>query len=97
MARATDGATGSAISKPARVPQVKPARPAPARQASQLWSRTVQFLRDVAAEMNRVVWPDRKVAIASTIVVVFVMLVTALYLAGVDLLLAKIFRQVLKF
>lgn len=100
MARATDGATGSAIGKPARMPQAKPARPprpALARRTSQLWGEVVQFLRDVLAEMKRVIWPDRKMVIASSVVVVFVMVVTALYLSAWDLILAKLFEQLLKF
>jgi len=97
MARATDGGTGSAIGKPARMPQTRPARPALARRSSQLWGSVVQFLRDVRAEMTRVIWPDRKMVIASSIVVVFVMVVTALYLSAWDLILAKLFEQLLKF
>ncbi len=97
MARATDGATGSVIGKPARLPQTRPAKPAPSRRLVHLWSVTVQFLQDVRAEMNRVAWPDRKMVIASSLVVVFVMVVTALYLAGLDVILAKIFQKILKF
>jgi preprotein translocase subunit SecE len=97
MARATEGATGSALSKPVRMPEARSGRAAPERRPLRLWSVTVQFLQDVRAEMNRVVWPERKMVIASTLVVVFVMVVTALYLAGWDWVLAYIFKQVLKF
>jgi preprotein translocase subunit SecE len=90
MARATDGAAGSALTKPARIPQAKPAQE---RRSFRLWNVTVQFLQDVRAEMKRVVWPERKMVIASSLVVVFVMAVTSLYLATVDLLLARIFQQ----
>ncbi len=93
MARATDGAAGSALTKPARIPQAKPAKPAQERRSFRLWNVTVQFLQDVRAELKRVVWPERKMVIASSLVVVFVMAVTSLYLATVDLLLAKIFQQ----
>lgn len=97
MARVTDGATGSVIGKPARLPQAKPAKPAQSRRLSHLWSGTGQFLNDVRAEMKRVAWPDRKMVIASSLVVVFVMLVTSLYLAGWDVILARIFQQILRF
>lgn len=99
MARVTDGATGPVIGKPARVPAAerptaKPARPS-VRRAPQWLSTGVQFLKDVRGEMSRVAWPDRQTVIASSLVVVFVLVVTALYLAGWDLVLAEIFKQVL--
>jgi len=53
-------------------------------------------LKDVRAELNRVAWPDRQMVIASSLVVVFVLVVTALYLAGWDLLLAEISKQILR-
>lgn len=102
MARATDGASGSALGKPARVPSglsdksaVRPAKPQ-ARQLPRLWSGTVQFLNDVLAEMRRVAWPDRKTIIASTVVVVFVLVVTAAYLAGWDYIFAGLFSTLFK-
>ncbi len=101
MARVTDGATGPVIGKPSRVPggdrsMVKPARSAPARRLPRLVGVGIQFLKDVRAELNRVAWPDRQMVIASSLVVVFVLVVTALYLAGWDLLLAEIFKQILR-
>ncbi len=77
-------------------PAAKPARSAPARRLPQAVEVAVQFLKDVRAEMNRVAWPDRQTVIASSLVVVFVLVVTAFYLAGWDLLFAEIFRLVLK-
>ncbi len=98
MARATDGATGPVIGKPARfpaTPERSAARPAVARRTPQWIGVAVQFLKDVRAEMNRVAWPDRQMVIASSLVVVFVLVVTALYLAGWDMLLAEAFKQIL--
>ncbi len=105
MARATEGATGPAFGKSARMsetsggasrPAARPARPAPARRIPRVVDTAVQFLKDVRSEMNRVAWPDRQTVIASSLVVVFVLVVTALYLAGWDLVLAEIFKQILK-
>ena len=56
----------------------------------------MQFLGDVRAEMNRVSWPDRQTIIASTVVVVFVLTVTALYLAGWDYIFAGLFSYLFK-
>jgi len=96
MARASDGATGPAIGKPARVTAAersaaRQGKAAPARRAPKVWTTSVRFLRDVMAELNRVSWPDRQTLIASSLVVVFVLTVTALYLGGCDLIFAKAF------
>jgi preprotein translocase subunit SecE len=74
---------------------VRPIR-LPVRRLPRLWSTAVQFLSDVRAEMNRVAWPDRKTVIASTIVVVFVLVITALYLAGWDYIFAELFNVLFK-
>lgn len=65
-------------------------------RASRLWGTAVQFLTDVRAEMNRVAWPDRQAVIASTIVVLFVLTVTALYLAGWDWIFGELFSYLFK-
>ncbi len=61
-----------------------------------LWSVAAQFLREVRAEMDRVAWPDRQTVIASTLVVVFVLVVTAMYLAGWDYLFAELFAYLFR-
>jgi len=61
-----------------------------------VWATAAQFLSDVRAEMNRVAWPDRQTIIASTVVVVFVLVVTALYLAGWDYIFAGLFSYLFK-
>jgi preprotein translocase subunit SecE len=97
MARGSEGATGS-LGKPARVQAQE--RPRPVRAAPRRWPRfvevSVQFLKDVRAEMNRVSWPDRQTVIASSVVVVFVLTVTAMFLAGVDLVFAKLLEPILR-
>ncbi len=74
----------------------RPMKPAAVRRIPRWVTTAVQFLKDVRAEMNRVAWPDRQMVIASSLVVVFVLIVTALYLSGWDLLLAEVFNRVLK-
>lgn len=85
--------------KPARVPlpeRPRPImRPAP-RRMPQLVETAIQFLKDVRAEMNRVAWPDQKMVVASSAVVVFVLVVTGLYLAGIDLVFAKLLQPILQ-
>jgi len=112
MARPSDGASESAVGKPARVPSGlsspsgdrpkgadKPAaRPGrlQVRRLPRLWTATEEFLKEVLAEMRRVAWPDRQTVIASTVVVVFVLVVTALYLSGWDYIFAELFSTVFK-
>jgi preprotein translocase SecE subunit len=87
--------SGSPARPQAARPVTKPARPA-VRRAPRVVSTAVQFFKDVRAEMNRVAWPDRETVIASSLVVVFVLVVTSLYLAGWDFILAKIFQRFLR-
>ncbi len=79
-------------------PAERPSRPGrfPIGRASRLWDTALQFLTDVRAEMNRVAWPDRQTVIASTIVVVFVLTVTAIYLAGWDYIFGELFAYLFK-
>jgi preprotein translocase subunit SecE len=97
MARGSEGATGPVTGRPARVQVAE--RPRPVRATPRKLPRPVetgiQFLNDVRAEMNRVAWPDRQTLIASSVVVVFVLIVTALYLAGVDFVFAKLLEPII--
>lgn len=104
MARLTDGARESALGKPLPGPtgpqRVDRPAPRPARAQDRalprVWATAAQFLGDVRSEMNRVAWPDRQTIIASTVVVVFVLAVTALYLAGWDYIFAGLFSYLFK-
>lgn len=102
MARAPDGVTGPAVGKPGRIapvaerPAAKPIRAPQIPRAPRMLGTAVQFLKDVRAEMNRVAWPDRKTVIASSLVVVFVLIVTALYLTSWDYIWAELFKSILK-
>ncbi len=55
-----------------------------------------QFFRDVAAEFRRVNWPSRSEVAASTVVVLALVFVVALYLGLVDVILSRIVGVVLK-
>lgn len=101
MTRASNGATGSAIRKPARTatPERSAARQGRVPQAGplvQAWKNAQQFLREVIAELNRVTWPDRQTLVASSLVVVFVLAVTALYLGACDFVFAKMFEGLIR-
>ena len=49
-----------------------------------------KFINEVKAEATKIVWPDRKVTMGLTAVVVILSAVASIYLGTVDLLLGKI-------
>ena len=53
------------------------------------------FLEDVRVELKKVHWPLRKEVIASTIVVVFLVIFASLFFGVVDISLSKIIELVL--
>ena len=53
------------------------------------------FLKEVKAELKKVVWPTRKDTIASTTVVVILVLIIALFLGLVDFGLSRVIKIVL--
>jgi preprotein translocase subunit SecE len=54
-----------------------------------------QFLREVRAELAKVTWPTRKDTIASTSVVLVIVILIAAFLGLVDLGLSKLMRLLL--
>ncbi len=58
--------------------------------------RVQQFFREVAAEFRRVNWPSRAEVARSTLVVLAVVVILALYLGAVDVALARIVGVILK-
>jgi preprotein translocase subunit SecE len=54
-----------------------------------LFSRIFRFLREVVAELRKVIWPTRKQMITYTAVVLVFLAVMVALIAGLDLLLAK--------
>lgn len=59
-------------------------------------TRIQQFFREVAAEFRRVTWPTRAEVVRSTVVVLAVVCVLAVYLGAVDVLLSKVVGVILK-
>jgi preprotein translocase subunit SecE len=53
------------------------------------------FVQEVREELHKVTWPTRKETIATTWVVVVIIIIISLYLGVCDLLLNKIMRFVL--
>ena len=85
MAKATPDTTKT--DKP-----VKAGKPGKAPQAAKpsAFQRLAQYLRDVRAEMKRVVWPTRPEVVNSSVVVVTTLLFFILIIAVTDLLVVQI-------
>jgi preprotein translocase subunit SecE len=61
-----------------------------------LWVNKIKvFLTDARIELRKVTWPTRKQTVASTSVVILVVVIVSLFLGVVDFGLAKIIKLVL--
>lgn len=58
--------------------------------------RLVQFLMEVKTELRKVTWPSRRDTLASTSVVLVIIILVTIYLGLIDLGLAKIIKYVLR-
>ena len=54
-----------------------------------------QFLREVKAELKKITWPASKETVASTVVVIVIVLVACVYLGIVDMILSRLIRFIL--
>jgi len=57
--------------------------------------KSIQFLREVRAELKKVTWPSRKQTMGSTIVVLILVVLISSFLGIVDMGLAGILRLVI--
>ena len=60
-----------------------------------MFEKVVQFLKEVQIELKKVVWPTRKDTIASTSVVLVLVMIIAIFLGLVDFGLSRIIRAIL--
>jgi preprotein translocase subunit SecE len=58
--------------------------------------RAQEFVREVVAEFRKVAWPSRQELINSTVVVIAVTVVVALFLGAVDVMLARVVERILR-
>lgn len=59
------------------------------------WSQARQYLREVVYELRKVVWPSRKETIASTSVVLVIVILVGVFLGFADLILSRVMRWVI--
>jgi len=72
------------------------AKPAGAKSEKNFIEKAVQFLREVKIELKKVTWPSRKQTIGSTVVVIILVIVIAIFLGIVDMALSSLIHMVLK-
>ena len=58
-------------------------------------AKTKVFFEEVKLELEKVTWPTRKETIATTWVVVFIVVLISFYLGACDLVLARLLRFLL--
>lgn len=59
-------------------------------------TRAKEFTAEVKSEFKKIVWPDRKVTIGSTGVVILLVFLVSIYLGAVDLFIGKLVSYILK-
>lgn len=57
--------------------------------------QAIQFLKEVRAELNKVVWPTRQQTIRYTVIVVAVSLTIGLYLSILDQLFGNVITKII--
>ncbi len=76
---------------PKRVVEKKTEKP---NQFVRYFGIAVQFLRDARTELKKVKWPTRKELLASTVIVIVLVLAVALFLGLIDIGLMKILKGI---
>jgi preprotein translocase subunit SecE len=59
-------------------------------------ARIKEFTAEVKSEFKKIVWPDKKVTIGSTGVVIILVFLVSIYLGAVDLFIGKLVSFILK-
>jgi preprotein translocase subunit SecE len=59
-------------------------------------ARIKEFAGEVQSEFKKIVWPDRKVTVGSTGVVIVLVFLVSIYLGAVDLFIGKLVSYILK-
>ena len=59
-------------------------------------ARIKEFVGEVKSEFKKIVWPDKKVTMGSTGVVIILVFLVSIYLGAVDLFIGKLVSYILK-
>ena len=89
----TKGKPVGKITTPKRaVPKAKPMQK---HQGPSIFEKVVSFFREAKVELKKVTWPTRKQVIASTVVVLVVVFIAAVFFGLVDYALSTFFKFIL--
>jgi len=80
------------VAKKAVPKAIKPSVP---KMQLAFWAKTTQFLREVKIELKKVTWPSKKETMASTAVVIILVIIVSAFLGVVDFGLSSLIRFVL--
>ena len=88
--------TSKVNKKGQQLPAKKASENKPKKQSQRInvFKISVQFLRDARTELKKVKWPTKKELLASTMMVIILVLVVALYLGLVDFGLINIINRI---
>jgi preprotein translocase subunit SecE len=56
----------------------------------------VNFLKETRSELRKVVWPERRYITVATTIILILVIITGVYVMGVDLVFNKLFEVLLK-
>jgi preprotein translocase subunit SecE len=82
-------------SKKTDAPKKKTAKKSEGTPSVNWWNQARQYLREVVYELRKVVWPSRKETIASTSVVLVIVILVGVFLGFADLILSRVMRWVI--
>ena len=92
----TDAVQAVKKTRPAAGKKSVPAtRPAAAKVRDNIFTRSIQFLREVKVELKKVTWPSRKQTLGSTAVVIILVTIISFFLGAVDIGLSSLVKLVL--
>jgi preprotein translocase subunit SecE len=58
--------------------------------------KLLAYLKETQAEMKKVVWPDRKYVTAATTIILFLVMLTGVFVMFVDFGLTEVFKVLLR-
>jgi preprotein translocase subunit SecE len=94
--KAADAATVPKAPKLANKEQPKAVKPSEKKVQLSWWAKALQFLREAKVELKKVSWPSRKETMASTVVVIVLVIIVSAFLGLVDMGLSSLVGLVLQ-
>lgn len=59
-------------------------------------NRIIKFLKDLKSEVKKIVWPTKKQVVNNTVVVMIAMVVTGIFIWGLDSIFMLVFNLILQ-